>query len=263
MNDAGVSVMTAGSAGGPPEETLAPGIKDFILGAYGVIFSTSAREAAEKMTRGTPEYREKTGRETVLRHRGANVMFGDPQEAYVVESNARNHFIRKPGDFGEKNYLVIANHFLGQASYGENGQLHQDRPMTDFEPGRPGSHSRYWTGYWWAKNNEGKIDLEMFQDFAGAHFAYDQEGTFFDVDAETGMQTSQPATWCAHTRPEGPGSEFPLGVDGNHMSSVFNLTTREVWFVPAWTCHYKEWQMSWHYVDLKPYAQYRKTLQGD
>ena len=89
MNDAGVSVMTAGSAGGPPEETLAPGIKDFILGAYGVIFSTSAREAAEKMTRGTPEYREKTGRETVLRHRGANVMFGDPQEAYVVESNAR------------------------------------------------------------------------------------------------------------------------------------------------------------------------------
>lgn len=262
LNDQGVCVLTAGSQGGPADETLAPGIKDFILGEYGVIFSKTALEAAEKMATGTPEYRKATGRATVLRFRGANVVFGDSKEAYAVESNARHYLIRKPGDLGEKgaNFLVIANHFMGKGSYDEKNQFHADKPMTDFLPGRGSTFYRYWTGYWWLTNNYGKITVDMIRDFAGAHFVYDEKGAFFDVDPKTGMQTSKPGTWCAHHEAGGPNSDHPLGTDGNNMTSVFDMTTREVWFVPGWTCHYKEWNLNWHYVDLKPYAEYRQKI---
>ncbi len=269
MNDAGLCVLTAGAqyadADAVPDETLAPGIKDFVLGAYGVIFSKTAREAALKMAIGTPEYRALTGRQTVLRHRGANVMFCDPEEAYVVESNARNYFIRKPGDLGEKdgNYLVMANHFKSTAPcFTDNNVPSATKSMSDYCPETEGSSKyRFWTGMWMIKNNYGKIDLEMIRDvFASAHTVYDENGVFFDVDPKTGMQKAKPGTWCAHS---GPYSEdSPLGKDGNHMTSVFDLTTREVWWVPGWTCHYREWNMDWHYVNLKPYAEYRKLRLG-
>ncbi len=63
MNDRGVCCLTSGAQYVNPsrpfmDETLAPGIRDFLLASSGVIFSNTAREAAEMVTVGTEGYRK-------------------------------------------------------------------------------------------------------------------------------------------------------------------------------------------------------------
>jgi len=82
LNDRGVCVLTSGCSYSTVhwtrvDESCAPGVKDFILASYGVIFAKSAREAAKLVTVGPRSYRKATGRKTVLRGRGANIVFGD------------------------------------------------------------------------------------------------------------------------------------------------------------------------------------------
>jgi hypothetical protein len=255
LNDAGVCALTSGSQGGDVDETLAPGVKDFLLAAYGVIFSGSAREAAERITVGTPEYRARTGRRTVLRFRGANVMFGDPENACVVESNARHFCIRDAADAGDGRHVaVMANHFVADSSVDEHGRPDAARPMREFEPGRAGSRGRFWTGSWWLQRNYGSASVKSVKQFAGSHTCCDEDGTERPPDQATGRQTHHPETWCAHRAGEDDRNE-PLGVDGNNMTTVFDLTSREVWFVPGWPCHYAEWGMEWNYLNLADYTR--------
>jgi hypothetical protein len=265
MNERGVACLTAGASYSDQNWqqaalTAAPGVKDFWLASYGVIFSGSAREAAEVATLGTPEYREKTGRQTLLRVRGASIVFADPMEAIAVEQNARHYALREPGDLGEKDssYLVIANHFkVSDGSYDETNTFRPEIPMESFErEGVESSYYRFWTGMWNLKSNFGKIDLEMVRDdFVTAHYAYDESGNRIEPDPRTGAPTVA-GTFCDH---DGPfTTENPMGVGGNTETSVFNLTTREVWWVPVWPCHYKQNNMSWSYTDLRPYSEYRE-----
>ena len=268
LNEYGVCGLTAGCQPEEPDvpvdEALAPGVKDFWLASYGVIFSKNAREAVDRITVGTERYRQLTGRKTVLRARGCTIIFGDPNEAFDVEQNARHYAIRKPGDLGEigGNYLVIANHFKDvKGSYDENNVFQKDITMGGtYTPERKGdsSYYRFWQGMWNLRNNYGEIDLDMMKELTSSHTSYDEEGKRYDPDPVTGMPAT--GTWCAH---KGPFSkEQPLGVDGSNCVSVFNLSTREVYWVPVWPCHYKEWNMDWHYLDLKPYVKYRKNLWG-
>ncbi len=277
MNDRGVCCLTSGCSyseenWAQADETAAPGIRDFVLAIYGVIFSKSAREAATRVSVGTERYRKMTGRKTVLRARGANIVFADPKEAYCVEQNARHYAIRRPGDLGEKggDYIVIANHFKSEkGSFDEKNIFHRDRPMTQYEPetegGPYGSYYRFWSGMWMLRNNYGKIDREMvMRELVTAHYAYDKEGTRYDPDPDSHTPAVQKenltGTFCAHVVPF--TKEYPLGMGGNSETSVFNLSTLEVWWVPVWPCHYKEWNMDWDYLNLKPFSKYRKMLWG-
>jgi hypothetical protein len=283
MNDHGVCVLTAGCSYSKEnwdlvDETCAPGIRDFLLGSYGVIFSKSAKEAATKATVGTQEYRKLTGRKTVFRSRGANVIFADAKEAFCVEQNARHYAIRKPGYLGEegKNYIVISNHFeVNEGSFNEDNQWVPGEPMTMYEPEGPligpraSEYYRFWSGMWMLRNNYGNIDREMVMgEFAAAHFAYDEAGNRYDPDSNgiptvpgTGTDPyTDTGTFCDHIRPF--NTTYPLGIGGNNETSVFNLSTLEVWWVPFWPCHYKEWNMSWDYLNLKPFSEYRKKLYG-
>jgi len=266
INDYGVCVLTSGGQQkegyAEPDETLAPGIKDFLLAFYGVVFSKTAREAVDRITIGTPKYRALTGRKTVLRARGCNLTFADANEAYCVESNALHYAIRTPGYLGEKggNYLVQANHFhYSDGSYDENNIFHADEPMTRWSPEHKGNSSyyRFWTGMWNCYNNYGKIDREMMlRDIVTAHYAYDKDGKRYDPDPVTGAPTV-PGTFCAHSSKR--TEEYPLGkISGD--TSVFVLTSAEVYWVPAFPCHYKD--KSWNYLDLKPFSLYRKMLWG-
>ncbi len=271
LNDRGVCALTSGSqkevANSRPDETLAPGIKGFILGTFGVIFSDTARQAAEIATVGTDTYRKASGRKTVLRVRGANIVFADANEAYCVEQNARNYAIREPGDLGEQdgNFMVNANHFkYDQGSFDQNNVFQADVPMTAFTPEqdqkKDSSYFRFWSGMWMLSNNYGRIDREMvMRDLACAHYAYDREGQRYDPDAATGTPTV-PGTFCAHMKPFTP--ENPMGIGGNTETTLFNLSTREVWWVPVWPCHYKDWNLSWSYPNLEPFSEYRKLLWG-
>ena len=267
FNEHGVCVLTAGCSYSAvnweqADITCAPGIRDFILASYGVIFSKTAREAAERITIGTKEYRKKTGRETVLRVRGANIVFGDKNEAYCVEQNARRYAIRRPGDLGELggNYLVIANHFkYDRGSFDENNVFHSDEPMTMYEPEQevpPNStYYRFWAGMWMLHNNYGQITPEMVKRELGtAHFAYDRLGNRSNPDSY-GIPTV-PGTFCAHNKPF--SAEHPLGLGGNTETTVFNPSTLDVWWVPVWPCHYNEWNLEWNYLNLNPFTRIPK-----
>lgn len=272
MNDQGVAVLTSGAqykeGDDQADETLAPGIKDFWLASYGVIFSKTAKEAAEKVTVGNERYRKLTGRKTVLRARGADVVFVDPNEAYCVEANARHYAIRKPGDMGEKdgNFIVNANHFkYAKGSFDENNVFQPGQPMTMYcpekEKEKDSSYYRFWSGMWAIQNNYGKIDKDMImRDIGVAHYAFDKDGKRYDVDPETGAPTV-PGTFCAH---DGPFTkQNPLGLGGSNATTFYNLSTLEVWNVPVWPCHYKEWDLSWTYCNLKPYSEMRKLARSN
>jgi len=275
MNDLGVCCATAGAQGKGvdtyPDESLAPGIKDFWLASYGVIFSKTAREAAERATVGTERYRTLTGRKTLLRVCGMNTAFADAKEAYCVESNARHYAIRKPGDLGEKgdNYLVWSNHYkYGNGSFDEDNVFHPDEPMTKYcpEKEKKSSYYRFWSGMWMLQSNYGKIDREMImRELVTSHYAYDKAGKRYDPDPDTGVPTVDDesgwtGSFCVHIGPF--TKKMPLGKGGNSETTVFNLSTLEVWYVPAWPCHYKQWDMDWHYLNLKPFSEYRKRLWG-
>lgn len=277
MNDRGVCCLTAGCSYSEENwakvnETTAPGIRDFVLAIYGVIFSKSAREATSRVTVGTDKYRKMTGRKTVLRARGANIVFADAKEAFCVEQNARHYAIRKPGDLREKgaNYIVIANHFKSEnGSFDEDNVFQRHEPMSNYEPeeeeGPFGSYYRFWSGMWMLYNNYGKIDREMvMEELVTAHYSYDKHGNRYDLDPDTKTpivrKKNLTGTFCAHIEPF--TREHPLGLGGNAETSVFNLTTREVWWVPIWPCHYKEWNLNWDCLDLKPFSKYREMLWG-
>jgi len=283
LNGAGLCCLTSGAQDaskdrGHWDDTLAPGIRDFLLATYGVIFSRTAAEATEKVTVGTEAYRRRTGRKTVLRARGCNIVFADAADAFCIEQNARYYAVRRPGELGEKgcNYLVHANHFKSeQGSFDENNTFNQDIHMAGFTPEKMdspnGSYYRFWSGMWMISNSYGRIDEKlMMEDLVASHYGYDAEGNRFNPDPETGVPTaggrcateieSWHGTFCAHIKPYTP--ENPIGIGGNVETSVFNLSTREVWWVPIWPCHYKEWNLNWSYLNLAPFAEYRKLLWG-
>lgn len=278
LNDRGVCCLTSGCSYSEQnwanaDQTTAPGIRDFVLAVYGVIFSESAAEAAEKVTVGTERYRELTGRKTVLRARGANIVFADENDAYCIEQNARHYAIRKPGDWGEEggDYIVTANHFKSdKGSFDENNEFHADLPMARYEPenkdSTSASYDRFWSGMWMLRNNYGQIDREMvMNEFAASHYAYDESGTRIDAE-ESGAPAKElqkelfSGSFCVHMEPF--DETHPLGIGGNAETSVMNISTREVWWVPVWPCHYKERNMDWDYIDLKPFAEYRQLLWG-
>ncbi len=282
INDLGVCCLTSGapSRGDSREEmdaTLAPGIRDFLLASAGVIFSETAEAAAEMATIGTEDYRRRTGRSTVLRARGCSIVFADPEHAFCVEQNARHYAVRRPGDLGEKgaNYLVHANHFKSEHGlFDEDNRFRADMGMDHFCPEHKetpdSSYYRFWSGTWMMRDTYGRVDDRMIrEDLAASHCCRDEEGRRFDPDPVTGAPPEAGAgsdgrggsfgTFCAHMGPFTP--ENPLGVGGNAETTVFDLTTREVWWVPVWPCHYREWELNWHYVDLKPFAACRRSAQ--
>jgi hypothetical protein len=269
LNDRGVCGLTSGAqvidSNSQADETLAPGVVDFWRLSYGVIFSESAHEAAERVTVGTERYRELTGRKTVMKNRGCNIVFGDPKEAFVVEQNARHYFIRKPGDLGEKgaDYIVHANHFKSeQGSFDDDNVFHSDQPMTGYCPEKEGksSYYRFWSGMWMLHNYHGKIDSELMrEELVCSHVAYDKAGKRYEPDPETGAPTAAGA-WCTH---EGESTkERPMGTMVSLETSVFNLSTLEVRWVPVLPCHHKRWNLDWHYMNLAPFRDYRQLLWG-
>lgn len=268
FNDRGVSLLTSGSqyssSNAQADETLAPGIMDHILGYCAVIFSDTAEEAADYVTIGTKKYPKKTHRKTVLRRRGANIGFGDANDCYIVEQNARHYAIRRPGDMGETNsdFIVGANHFYcDDGSYDENNVWNPDEPMTSYEPEVPysGSYFRARSCYWELANNYGNIDKEMvLREIVASHTAYDEDGNAYLPDADGVPTVRYPV--CTHQGLSRRTAERPLGSGGTAKIKVFVPNKLEVYWIEGWPCAYKD--KAWNYVNLKPFSDYRKLLWG-
>ena len=134
--------------------------------------------------------------------------------------------------------------------------------MTIFEPEKEdtSSYYRFWSGMHWLANNYGEVDNEkMLREIAPLHTIYEKDGTVHPPDPHTGVPWKT-GTFCAHNLRQ-VSQEHPLGRNGNTESTVFNLSTLEVWYVPVWPCHYKEWNLSWNYLNLQPFADYRTLLE--
>ncbi len=181
--------------------------------AFGVTFqyillkalstAKSVPEALELVTVATPEYRKATGRKTLLRTRHNNYIMLDKNEAVVVEVTANRYAVRRPGDNGEDpGYIVATNHFVANYSYDANNEK-TDFPMTFFgdDEYAPMSATRYYTGFWQAKMNFGKLDADKIRKIWASHSYLTQKGE--RVEKLTNGQEWLPAhlasrTICSH-----------------------------------------------------------------
>ena len=212
-------------------------IVQFMISAY----ANNLQEAIDIVTLGTPEYRLKTGRSTLLRARQNNWVLSDTEQACVVEATAHKYAVRYPGDNGEDGYIVSTNHFLANFSYDENNQ-HTSFPMTKFgdEIAQSGSALRYYTLWWLNKLNKGSIDVDMVKEFNLAHFYITKQGDRVDMvwNEENGWLPAYlgSRTVCTH-------QGYPEKYTGNTVDTkVADLNARTIDWALGRPC---EWVGPW------------------
>jgi hypothetical protein len=202
VNDKGVSVIL--NAGGNQHAKYngnAFGVPWFIFFLTVAARSNTADEAIEIITKGTPEYRANTGRNSLLRTGTWNFLVSDPKSCAVIETSCDRYAIRRPGDMGEiGNYLVMTNHNYCDHSFDENNQR-TNVPMTRFggEETYSGSTKRFWTLMWDIRHNYGSIDRDMAMEFMRGHHQHDREGNRIESkDGEIPLQSKGNVT-CPHS----------------------------------------------------------------
>ncbi len=140
MNDKGLVYMSNKSANARPED-IGYGVADFILGPYVAMTCSSAEEA----------------RDTILSIRGTNginrLVVDKNGGAYAVEATAALAKARAPGDFGERDYLITANHFV-------NPEMKEAQKPWEAIKYYPSSWYRYQTAAKYIEDNYGNIDVD-------------------------------------------------------------------------------------------------------
>ena len=202
VNDRGVSIIL--NAGGNRHEEMranAFGVSWFLLFLHVAAYANTADEAVEMITRGTPEYRANTGRNSLLRTGTWNFLIADRTQCAVVETSCDRYGIRRPGDVGEVgNYLVMTNHNYCTYSFDENNER-TDVPMTQFgnEASSEGSAVRFWTLMGDIRHRYGEIDRGTAMEFLRGHHQHDLEGNRIESKAgEMPLQFGGDVT-CPHS----------------------------------------------------------------
>ena len=221
MNDKGVVI--AEFAGGKGDDAL--GVPSFLLQTDAIARANNLQEAVDILTLGNEDYRNQSGRKTVLREGGGNWIVADQGNACVVETTGRRYAVRFPGDLGEKDFLIGSNIQFCSFSFDEEN-VKTDIPMSKFgcdEGGDlpvPGPCTRYWSLYWGAMHNYGRMDEELLRSaqFLAGHHWYDRSGNRIDyVKDEKGQwipvhYAHDHSTVCGHSGgyPEKFNNECPF-----------------------------------------------------
>lgn len=248
-----------------------PGLDWQVGDFYAAAFARNAREAVALLTVGRPEYREKSGMQTVVGKcsRGANWVVSDQHEAYVVESipadldGVARYAVRKPGDMSEigENYIVSTNQVEATYSCDESNLCSSAHPLSlhgnsEQNPnyfGLSGSGQRFYTLTWLIRNNYGKIDREMVQSWRRTHFFYDKGGTRHDtlLYPATGQEypthlTPGAGVLCRHsTSSSTPGVDTLSGI--NIYVSLSTPDDRTIYRTKGRPC---EWLGPWDSLRL-------------
>ncbi|MHC1601345.1 MAG: C45 family autoproteolytic acyltransferase/hydrolase [Candidatus Nezhaarchaeales archaeon] len=99
MNDKGLVHESNKGPNARPED-IGYGVTDFIIGPYIAMTCSTAEEARDVLLRFTPT-------------NGINHLVVDVNgHAYAVETTHALKGVRKPGAFGEKDYMISVNHYL-------------------------------------------------------------------------------------------------------------------------------------------------------
>ncbi len=226
------------------------GVPALLTTAYISFFAHSAREATDILTVGTPEYRKKTGRQTLAYTVGFFQTFADAKEGFTVERTGRNYAVRTAGSQNERgDYTVLANHAVAKNSYDEFGKP-TGKPMETWTvPSNPDSSSwsRYWALFYEFSKNKGKVDSRFAErTIAPMKHTYTANGTL--VTTKNGIPVWRlgltPERWLI-PNPSDPNS-FPTG--GNNMYFVADLKKGKVQWVQGIPSH---WKGDWEEVLLK------------
>ncbi len=210
VNEKGVSIsLLAGGATiprsldykGKAYRAEAFGLPWFHLFLYVGTHAATAEQAIEMLTRGTPAYRGRTGRESLLRCGGWNFLVADRETLAVVEATADRYAVRHAGDAlpftgpegQDADYIVATNHFVCDFSFDDQNRR-TGIPMTIFQDGcrrdrssgeiagLNASGERFWTLVWDIKHNYGRIDRYRAQKILSGVYMYDKDtGKKIDV----------------------------------------------------------------------------------
>ncbi len=231
------------------------GVPALLSTAYIAFFAHSAREAADIYTIGTPEYRQKTGRQTLASTVGFFQTFADAKEGLVVERTGRHYAVRTTGDQNERgDYVVLPNHALAPDSYDESGNL-TGKPMVDWTiPSGPTSstQSRYWALFHEfdkqiGQHNKAKVDPKFAREtIATMKHSYTPDGQL--ITEKDGIPIWRlgltPERWLI-PNPADPNS-LPTG--GNNMYFVADLKKGDINWVQGIPSH---WKGPWDHVSLR------------
>lgn len=169
------------------------GVSWFNLLLYVGTHADTAEEAVEILTRGTHEYRARTGRNSLLRGGGWLFMVTDKDTMAVVETTADRYAVRYAGEtfpftgpnWNNPNYIVCTNNSLCDFSYDKNNNL-TNVPLSIFGDGYArdsagnitgldGRGIRFWTMMWDMEHNYGRIDRYRAQQIMAGLYAYDKD----------------------------------------------------------------------------------------
>ena len=247
VNNKGVSIiLNSGGNQHTQHHANAFGVPWFLLFLHVAAYANTADEAVEMITRGTPEYRANTGRNSLLRTGTWNFLIADRTSCAVVETTCNRYAIRRPGDVGEiGNYLVMTNHNYCNYSFDENNER-TDVPMTRFgsEATSEGSTKRFWTLMGDIRHHYGEIHRELAMQFLSGHHQRDRDGNRIESKpGETPLQFVGDVT-CPHF---GGCPEQWMGGTADAKIAVLgeNLT---IYWTLGRPC---EWQAPWDEVILR------------
>ena len=100
LNDAGLVVMA--SAGQNEKTPFARAVPIMCAELYAAAFCAGAEEAAQSLIDGR------------MAGGGSNAHLADGSGACIVEYTHAKHVLRRPGDHGERDYMIAANHFVSE-----------------------------------------------------------------------------------------------------------------------------------------------------
>ncbi len=162
--------------------------------AWALPLANTTEEAIDLLAHGSPEYRGKTGRKTLLR--GCCLyMISDPELTCIFESATHHYGVRYPGDMGEAgNYVCASNNDWCAYSYDDEDKFNTTEPMTKFGhvsaapaslvrvtvDGKKSNWYRFWTLMEWCQHNYLNIDIASIQAFSTSHFYCDKNGARSD-----------------------------------------------------------------------------------
>ena len=199
VNEKGVSIALFSGGGTNPQSlnfngeahyAEGFGVPWFHLFLYAGTHAHTAEEAIQMLTLGTPDYRKRTGRNTLLRGGGWIFMVTDATTLAVVEGTADRFAVRYAGEFTGSEWtdpdtIVATNHNLCNFSYDDQNRWTQVsmtlfadglvRDKTGVVTGLSPSGQRFWTLMWDIKHNRGQIDPYMAQHIMSGLHANDPE----------------------------------------------------------------------------------------
>ena len=237
--------------GGLSDDPIDHGVPFSPLLTHAAAYSKNVDDAIEMLTVGTDEYRQRTGRSTVLRSGPWAFNIADPESIAVIEVSSHRYCVRRPGDSDEEgNYTIYTNYYQCEHYYDENN-VRVDEPMgpDGEEDSRVATgDARYYAVDWHIRHKFGEFDLDEVRKAPATSHIYEKE-TGRRIDFTTDENGNEIPQWQKFAWND-------VMVDGGTMhASVVRLRPdgqSEIWSTKGRAA---EWIGEWQHFDFIGYGK--------